>query len=112
MSSDRGMKKYAPFASLIEQSMCLNEMRYKKNKIDKPKIASERADKINKILVNYHKEEVTITYFYDGYLYDLKGVIEKVDKNKKRIIINDAIIPFSEIIDINSNEINDFDFDI
>ena len=55
MSSDRGMKKYAPFASLIEQSICLNEMRYKKNKIYKPKIVNERTDKINKILVNYNK---------------------------------------------------------
>ena len=30
--SDRGMKKWAPFSSLIEQSTCLEEMRYQKNK--------------------------------------------------------------------------------
>ena len=36
--SDRGMKKWAPFSSLIEQSTCLEEMRYQKNKIEKPLI--------------------------------------------------------------------------
>ena len=38
--------------------------------------------------------------------------LEFIKPYTKRIIINDAIIPFSEIIDINSSEINDFDFDI
>lgn len=108
--SDRGMKKYAPFASLIEQAEFLQEMRYQKNKIDKPKISSERAEKINAILTNYHKEEVTITYYFDGYLHDIKNVIDKIDINKRIIKINGGIIPFNEIIDIKSDTINEFDF--
>lgn len=108
--SDRGMKKWAPFASLIEQSVCLEEMRYKKNKTEKPKISNERAEKINSILANYQKEEVTITYFYDGYLYDVTGVIQRIDSSKRVLRINDGNIPFSEIIDIKSDLINEFDF--
>ena len=34
--SDRGMKKWAPFASLIEQSEFLEQMHYEKNKIAIP----------------------------------------------------------------------------
>ena len=54
--SDRGMKKWAPFSSLIEQSTCLEKMRFEKNKIEKPKISNERAEKINAILSNYKGE--------------------------------------------------------
>ena len=108
--SDRGMKKWAPFASLIEQSICLEEMRYQKNKIEKPKISSERANKINAILTNYQKEIVTITYFYDGYLYHIKGKIERIDTNRRIIKIEGGNIPFSEIIDISSDSIDEFDF--
>ena len=51
--SDRGMKKWAPFSSLIEQSTCLEEMRYQKNKIEKPLISIEKAREINEILTNF-----------------------------------------------------------
>lgn len=108
--SDRGMKKYAPFASLIEQSTYLEEMRYQKNKTDKPKISSERAEKINTVLTNYHKEEITITYFKDGYLYDVKGIIQKIDTNKRVVKINENSILFTDIIDIESELVNEFDF--
>ena len=60
--SDRGMKKWAPFSSLIEQSTCLEEMRYQKNKIEKPLISIEKAREINEILTNYHGQELLITY--------------------------------------------------
>ena len=44
--SDRGMKKFAPYASLIEQNDYLERMRYEKNKIEKPKLSSEKAEEI------------------------------------------------------------------
>ena len=61
--SDRGMKKWAPFSSLIEQSSVLNEMFYEKNKKAKPQISSERASKINQILSNYGGEKIKIKYY-------------------------------------------------
>lgn len=99
--SDRGMKKWAPYASLIEQSTILEEMFYEKNKKVKPSISNERAEKINQILSNYQGQTLKIKYYYEGYLYEVSVVLKRVDALNKKVILEDGSIPFKEIIDIN-----------
>ena len=99
--SDRGMKKWAPYASLIEQSTILEEMFYEKNKKVKPSISNERAEKINQILSNYQGQILRIKYYYEGYLYEISTLIKRVDSLNKKLILEDGFIPFKEIIDIN-----------
>lgn len=109
--NDRGMKKWAPFASLIDQSICLEKMKFEKNKIEKPKISNEVAEKINAILTSYHKQELTITYFYDGYIYKIKTIIKSINSYQKKLILPDGNIPLSEVIDIeDENFSNNIDF--
>lgn len=98
--SERGMKKWAPFSSLIEQSTCLEKMRYERNKIDKPSISSDRANKINEILKNYHGQEIRIKYYYDGYLFEIKTSIIKIESTKRALLTSKGIIPLSNIIDV------------
>lgn len=98
--SDRGMKKWAPYASLIEQSTILNEMFYNKNKKEKPSISNERATKINKILTNYYGKTLKIKYYYDGYVYEISTSIKRVDSINHKLILEDGEIPFSEVIDL------------
>ena len=76
------MKKWAPFASLIEQSTCLEKMRYERNKIEKPKISSDKAREINMILANYHGEDLKIKYFYDEKNNLIKEVMFDLDEKK------------------------------
>ena len=110
--SDRGMKKWAPFSSLIEQATCLEKMRYEKNKIEKPDISSDVAEKINYILVNCINEEIEVLFFYNGYIYIVKSTLLKVDKIQKTVELNEGTIPLKDILDINcdkiSNKIDDF----
>ena len=56
--SDRGMVKWMPYQSLVEQTSFLARMRYEKNKKPRPHISSDRAREINEILVTYEGEEV------------------------------------------------------
>lgn len=98
--SDRGMKKWAPYSSLIEQSSVLEQMFYEKNKVSKPSISNERAEKINRIFMNYRGQELDIKYFYDGYVYILKTRLKRIDATNKKIILEEGSIPFSEIIDV------------
>lgn len=100
--SDRGMKKWAPFSSLIEQSTCLEQMRYEKNKISKPLISNERAEKINNVLVHYQGQEVEIKYFYDGYIYLVVTTIKRIDKENRKLILENGSLYFRDIIDLNS----------
>ena len=102
--SERGMKKWAPFASLIEQSTCLEKMRYERNKIEKPKISSDKAREINMILANYHGEDLKIKYFYDGYLYVVSTKIIRIDKAQKILITESGSLPLNSIIDIASED--------
>ena len=98
--SDRGMKKWAPFSSLIEQSSLLEEMYYEKHKSAKPSISNERAEKINRIFMNYQGQELNIKYFYDGYTYTITARIKKIDSTNRKVILEEGSIPFSEIIDV------------
>ena len=108
--SARGMKKWAPFSSLIEQSTCLEEMRYQKNKIEKPLISIEKAREINEILTNYHGQELLITYYFDGYLFKVNAIILSINKTKKEIRTDKGTIPLNAIIDIfDENFSNNFD---
>lgn len=104
MSDDRGMKKWLPFASLVEQAEALEKMHYRRNKIAKPQISNERAEKINNILTNYKGEELLVTFYYDGYLYNIKGKIKKIDLNSRTIYFEKGQIPLKEIIDIVAND--------
>ena len=103
--SDRGMKKWAPFSSLIEQATCLEEMKYQRNKIDKPILTDDQKDKINYVLQTYKKgQEVKIKFFNDGYLYFINTQIKRIDLENRRLILEHGKLDFSNIIDIETNE--------
>ena len=99
--SDRGMKKWAPYKSLIEQDAYLNKMRKEKEKISKPKISNEEAENINEILTTYHGEELEISYFRNEEILKENIVIKTIDViNKKLLLLNRRVIYFKEIISL------------
>lgn len=99
--SGRGMKKWAPYKSLKEQWSTLDNVHEEERKIAKPTISNEEAEEINEILVNYHGQEIEITYFHNGRINIEKGVIKKIDAFEKKIYLtNRKVIPFKEIVKI------------
>lgn len=102
--SDRGMKKWAPYSSLIEQATCLEEMRYKRNKIDKPILTYDKKEKINLILQNYKGETLKIKFYYDGYFYYINKPIKRIDVENQRLIFDSGKLNFNQIIDIEDPE--------
>ena len=48
--ADRGMKRWLPFSALIEQQVYLDKMIYEKYKVEKPRVSTEQARKIDRIL--------------------------------------------------------------
>ena len=99
--SDRGMKKWAPYSSLVEQATCLEEMRYKRNKIEKPILEDDQIEKINYILCNYEKGRILkIKFFYDGYLYFIESAIKRIDVENQLLILEKGKLKLSQIVDI------------
>lgn len=99
--SDRGMKKWAPYSSLIEQATCLEEMRYKRNKIEKPTLEEDQIEKINFTLSNYEPGSIVkIKFFYDGYIYFISSSIKRIDVENQTLILKDGKLKFNQILDI------------
>ena len=97
----RGMKKFMPFASLIEQSDFIKAEFYKKGKRPKPIISPDDAERINEVLTSYVEgEEILITYFYDGYIKKLNTVIKRIDLVYKKLITPKLVIPLDDILNI------------
>lgn len=97
--SDRGMKKWAPYRSLVEQMPSLEKTKQKKTQIEKPLISNEEAECINEVLVNYQGEELFIAYFRNGKLYEENIFIKKIDIYEKKLVLpNRRSIKLSEIV--------------
>lgn len=99
--SDRGMKKWAPYKSLVEQEKYLKKAHDDNEKIERPILSSDEMEEINEKLVNYSNEEVIITYWRDNKINNVTTLIKKIDADNKKIILPDRkSIYFHELINI------------
>ena len=104
MNEDRGMMKYAPYKSLIEQSTVLARMRYEKGKRPRPLISSDRAREINDILIGYDGEDVDCEYYEDGYRHHILGVIFEISALFHYLVIGEKKIEFRNILNLESTK--------
>ena len=99
--SERGMKKWAPYKSLNEQEGYLKKLHQNQEKIERPRISSDEAENINEILVNYHGEELIISYWRSNQINTITSIINKIDPvNKKIVLPLRKTIYFAELIRI------------
>ena len=104
--SDRGMKKWAPFSSLIEQATCLEEMKYQRNKISKPVLTEDQIEKINYVLQSYKKGQIVkIKFFHDGYLYETNTTIKRIDLENRILVLENGKLEFINLIDIDTGNV-------
>ena len=97
--SERGMKKWAPYKSLNEQENYLNKLHKDNERVEKPKISSDAAEEINKILVNYQGEELLITFYRNNNIQSITSIIKKIDVDNKKIVLPDRkTIYFTELV--------------
>ena len=97
--SERGMKKWAPYKSLIEQEKYLNKIHTENTKVEKPIISSETAEEINNILVNYNGEELIISYWRNDKLNKTTSTLKKIDPVNKKIVLPERkTINFIELV--------------
>ena len=85
--SERGMKKWAPYKSLIEQEKYLKKSHDKNNKQVRPQISSDEAEEINEILVNYHGEELQISFWRNEQINTISTILVKIDPVNKKIVL-------------------------
>ena len=99
--SDRGMKKWAPFSSLIEQKSYLNNELKKKEKKAKPTVSTEQAESINRILSTYNGQKLLITYFENDDIKTISSTIKRIDVLNKRLVLsNQKTVQFKNLINL------------
>jgi hypothetical protein len=98
--SDRGMKKWAAYASLIEQKGTLAKMRYEKSRVPRPHISSDQAALIETRLLTYDGGPLRVTYFDDGFIREETIVITKIDPLRRSIEYASGTIAFKDLLSI------------
>lgn len=97
--SDRGMKKWAPYKSLVEHDPAINKMKEDKKKISKPLISNEEAEEINEILETYNGEPIIITIYKNGELIDIETSLKRIDPYEHKLILpNRKSISMKDIV--------------
>ena len=97
--SERGMKKWAPYKSLIEQEKYLKKAHRDNEVVTRPVMSSDEAEEINGILVNYRGEELEISYWRNDKINTVSSVLAKIDPVNKKIVLPERrTIYFKELI--------------
>ncbi|MCH5167241.1 MAG: YolD-like family protein [Erysipelotrichales bacterium] len=100
---DRGMIKWAPFASVINGNEVLREIDEEKTRIEKPSLSSEQIEYLEYDLIeSYNNSNIVEVIFYKQYhIYKIEGIITKIDGVTKKITINNnKTLLFSNILAI------------
>lgn len=103
----RGMVKWQPFKSVIEQYDEINRMLEEQNKIEKPLLTNDSKERIQQSLQQSLacNQEIFLTYHKNGYLHHQYITLTSIDPGNKLIHCLDAFnthvqFKFDELIDI------------
>lgn len=99
-NSERGMMKWAPYQSLIEQGKYLAELRERRSRVPRPLISSDRAEEINDVLAHYENGPVKATYWRDGHIYEFVDTIKKIDETGKKLVFSTRSIDFKDLLNL------------
>lgn len=100
---ERGMKKWQPFNSVCVGSLMVKDVLNKKMVVKMPVLDDDKLREIQeKILFAYNSKDIISVKFYKNGRYFLqKGIITQIDKNERKIVLNnDLSLFFAQIVDI------------
>lgn len=99
---DRGIIKWAPFDGLAGFNDLYNDLKHRLNKKDKPLLSDEQLYYMDITLKEaiVSNNEVTLTYYKNGYSTTLFGYITKLDDFKRVIYLDGVPFKIDQIISI------------
>lgn len=100
MRFDRGMIKWQPFDSVISSKSVMKSITHEKEKIAMPVLSSEEEMQLEEKIIEafYLQEDITLQYYWDGYLQTISGKIKKIEPISKKIYLNSKILFFKQIV--------------
>lgn len=91
---DRKMMKWIPFNALLEQSDHLRDLFHGRTRIDKPVLSVDQEQELNynMEMAWIFKSEIVVSYYEDGGIKEVEGVLTETDAFDKTITINETCI--------------------
>lgn len=103
MNKDRGIIKWQPFNSIVDEKELINNLLKDRQKIKKPILSLEQQQKIEEELVEAYYEQIPVTLkiYKNGIIYQLTSIILNMDYTYKKITLKTGkIILFQQILEI------------
>ena len=102
MNKDRGMIKWLPFNSVISNKEILLSVINEKRKVSKPNISDDEKTVLEHALIDafYMQDNISISYYKNGYIYEYIGKVKKIDSSNKLIYLTDLKLLFNQIIKV------------
>lgn len=103
MNKTREEIKWAPFESLTSSKETIHDLEYKRLKQPKPILSEDEYLVLNDTLITaYHtKEQILITYYQEGYIYQKETTIKEIKKNHNLMILKDnTSLYLEQLLDI------------
>ena len=95
--------KWNPFNAVAPGGYMIKEVMDEKNKVEMPILSEDQKMELQERIVEACNNQtlVTIRYFNRGNINIKEGIIEKIDANARKIVLNGGFsIFFSQIIEI------------
>ena len=88
--------KWNPFNAVAPGGFMVSEVMKEKNKLEMPILSDDQKMALQERIFDAfnNQELVNITYFKAGVMYKIEGIIEKIDVNSRKIIVNSNICVF------------------
>ena len=89
---DRKMMKWMPFNALLEQSDYLKELLYGRTRKEMPILSPDQEQELNyQLEIAYlFSSQIIVSYFKDGDIFEVSGIITRTDLYQKRIFIHET----------------------
>ena len=99
---NRSYIKWAPFNSVINDNVVLNELTRKRNKVYKPTLSEDQIDFLNEKIFEAYTNRLKVNIFvYSNFnIIKLTGFINNINLSKKSITFNYNHIFFNQILKI------------
>ena len=91
---DRKMMKWVPFNALLEQSDHLRDLLHGRTRIDRPILSIDQEEELNynMEIAWIFKSEIIVSYYENGSIKEVEGILTETDSFEKTITINETCI--------------------
>lgn len=102
MNMDRGMIKWQPFNSVVNNKELINSLMKEKAKVKPPAKSEEEINALEEKIIDayFMQEKINITYYQNGFIKKVSGTIKKIDHVYKMIYLENQRLLFHQIITI------------